>query len=235
MNGNNSVTDRVYTERMSLLGPKSQAAPPPTAQALPAPARYAMVVEGKPMKMFLAALAAVLLLPSLGSAAERYTLKDGGDFAPVGYRVEFADRYGWSGYQVNFDFGLEDGNRALTKDSKLSVKIIRNDGSTWSYTCKAKGSSPMWANINFLYGQGVSVVAECRIPEKKFAKAVGLDPDDVGVPNFVFQAVIKDGHVSPGDERGLYFLPGGQIEGSDLATYANAGDPSNLAVVFRSN
>lgn len=186
------------------------------------------------MKIVVAVLAVVALLPSL-ARAQRYRLRDSGDFAPVGYRVEFADRYGWQGYQADFDFGLRAGGRALTKDSKLTVKITRRDGSTWKYTCKAKGRDPMWANINYLFGRGISVVAECRIPEKKFAKAVGLSPDDVGVPNLVFEATIKDGEVTPGAQRGVYFLPGGQIETSDLATYANANDPTNLAVIFRSN
>ncbi len=186
------------------------------------------------MRLMLTLLAAVLLLPSL-ARAERYTLRDGGDFAPAGYRIEFADRYGWQSYQVNFDFGLEQGGRTLTKDSKLTVKIARRDGKTWTYTCKAKGRDPMWANINYLFGQGISVVAECRIPEKQFAKAVDLDPQDVGQPNLVFQAMIDNGEVRPGAQRGVYFMPGGQIEASELSAYANANDPTNLAVVFRSN
>lgn len=185
--------------------------------------------------MKLPMLAALVLLPRL-SFAESYSIKDEGDFATAGQRVEFADRFGWRSYKVDFRFGLDAGSRALTRDSKLTVKIVKRDGKTWSYTCKAKGGQPMTANINFLYGQGISVVAQCRISEKDFAKAVDLDKDDVGIPNLVFQAMIQDGRVRTGAQRGLYFLPGGQIESSELNAYAAANDdPSSLAVVFRSN
>ena len=185
--------------------------------------------------MRLPILAALVLLPSL-SFAESYSIKDEGDFAPLGQRVEFADRFGWLSYKVDFHFNLDSASRSLTRDSKLTIHIVKRDGRTWSYTCKAKGGAPMTANINFLYGQGISVVAQCRIAEKDFAKSVDLDKDDVGIPNLVFQALIKDGKVSAGAQRGLYFLPGGQIESSDLNAYAAANDdPSSLAVVFRSN
>jgi hypothetical protein len=180
-------------------------------------------------------IAAVLLLAPALCRAEKYSLRDEGDFAPAGHRVEFADRYGWRGYHVDFDFGLDEAGRVLSKDSRLTVKIVKRDGRTWTYTCKAKGSNPMFANINFLYSAGISVVAECRIPEKEFAKSVDLDPQDVGLPNLVFQAMIQDGKVRPGAQRGLYFVAGGQIESSDLNAYAAAdSDPSNLSVVFRS-
>ena len=184
--------------------------------------------------MKLPIIAVLLLLPAL-CRAEKYSLRDEGDFAPVGQRVEFADRYGWRGYHVDFDFGLDETGRVLSKDSRLVVKITKRDGKEWSYTCKAKGTMPMTANVNFMFGQGISVVAECRIPEKEFAKAVDLDPQDVGLPNLVFQANIQDGKVTPGAQRGIYFMAGGQIESSDLNAYASTdNDPSNLAVVFRS-
>ena len=178
----------------------------------------------------------VLLAAAMLSAVfcSAYTLHDAGDFAPAGYRVEFADRYGWRGYQADFDFGLDLSGRALTRNSKLTVTIALRDGSNWSYTCKAKGCDGMSANINSVFGLGVSIVAECRIPETKFAKAVGLDPDDVGRPNLVFQAVLRDGEAHLGAQRGIYFLPGGQIEASELSAYAGANDPSALAVIFQS-
>ncbi len=183
----------------------------------------------------LAPLAFLLLLPAVGFA-EKYSVRDEGDFMPAGHRVEFADRYGWRNYSVAFDFGLDQGGRALSRQSKLTVSIAKRDGKSWSYTCKAKGKAPLSANINFLYGRGISVVAECRIPEKEFAKAVELDPQDVGLPNFVFSAVIQDGEVKAGAQRGLYFMSGGQIESSELNVYAaNNADPSSLAVVFRNN
>ena len=114
--------------------------------------------------------------------------------------------------------------------------VTKRDGKKWDFTCKAKGNSPLTANINYLFGKGISVVSECRIPEKEFAKAVDLDAQDVGLPNLVFQVVIQDGEVRPGAQRGLYFVPGGQIESSELNAYAmNNEDPTSLAVVFRSN
>jgi hypothetical protein len=178
--------------------------------------------------------AALLLAPGLAAAGEKYAIKDAGDFVPAGQRVEFADRYGWVGYSVDFEFGLEEGSRALTRGSRLRVTIERRDGSTWTHTCKAKGRDAMSANVNFLFGKGISVVADCRIPEKAFAKAVDLDPEDVGFPNLVFQVLIQDGQVRPGSQRGVYFVPGGQIESSDLNAYAVNGI-DGLAVVFRSN
>jgi hypothetical protein len=180
-------------------------------------------------------LAVLLLLPGV-SFAEKYSLKDQGDFMPSGQRVEFADRYGWQTYQVDFNFGLDQGGRYLSTNSKLKVRITKRDGKTWSYTCKAKGGQPLMANINYLFGKGISIVAECRIPEKNFAKAVDMDAQDVGLPTLVFQVVIQDGEVKPGAQRGLYFVPGGQIESSELNAYAaNNEDPTALAVVFRSN
>jgi len=181
-------------------------------------------------------LLAVLLLLPASCFAEKYSLKDEGDFMPSGQRVEFADRYGWQTYQVDFKFGLDQGGHYLTTDSKLKVRITKRDGKTWSYTCKAKGSQPLVANINHLFGKGISIVAECRIPEKNFAKAVDMDAQDVGLPNLVFQVVIQDGQVTPGAQRGLYFVAGGQMESSELNAYAaNNEDPTTLAVVFRSN
>ncbi len=185
--------------------------------------------------MKLTMLAMLLLMPAT-SFAEKYSVKDEGDFMPAGQRIEFADRYGWRNYHVDFDFALDASGRALSKNSKLTVHIVKRDGKTWNYTCKAKGGSPLIANINYLFGKGISVVSECRIPEKEFAKAVDLDAQDVGIPNLVFQVVIQDGEVKPGAQRGLYFIPGGQIESSELNAYAmNNEDPTSLAVVFRSN
>lgn len=175
------------------------------------------------------------LLPLCAGAAE-YSVSDAGGFAPAGHRVEFSDRYGWESYRVCFDFSLEASGRALSKDSKLSLKILKRDGKTWDYACRAKGRDALTANINFLNGRGISVVAECRIDEEEFAEAVGLNKEDVGLPNLVFHAMIQDGKVTPGAQRGLYFLPAAQIESSELNAYAwRNDDPSSLAVLFRSN
>jgi hypothetical protein len=179
-------------------------------------------------------LALLMFAPGVLSA-EKYSLRDVGDFAPAGHRVEFADRYGWRRYQVDFDFGLDEGSRALTRASRLRVKILKRDGSSWKYACKAK-KGDLGANINFLHGKGISVVVDCRIGRKAFAKAVGLDKDDVGLPTLVFQAMIQDGRVTPGAQRGLSFLPAGQIDSSELNAYVSLNeDPTNLAVVFRGN
>jgi hypothetical protein len=187
------------------------------------------------IEMRKALLALLLLLPAT-AFAEKYKLKDAGDFMPTGHRIEFADRYGWRTYAVDFDFSLDQAGRSFSPESKLKLKITMRDGKTWDYTCKGKGDQPLTANINYLFNQGISVVAQCRIPEKKFAKAVGLDPDDVGQPTLVFQAMIQDGEVRPGAQRGLYFVPNAQIESSELNAYAASNDdPTSLAVVFRSN
>jgi hypothetical protein len=179
-----------------------------------------------------AILAALLAVPGYCGAAS-YTLKDKGDFEPTGRRVEFADRYGWQSYEARFDFELDEGGRSLTRGSKLTIRIKRRDGGDWSYKCKAKGSDAMTANVNFVPGRGLSIVAECRIPERDFAKAVDLHADDVGRPVLVFQAIVQDGQVKAGSQRGVYFLPGGQIESSDLNAYASSS-LDGLAVVFRS-
>lgn len=182
-----------------------------------------------------ALLAVLMLLPGV-LRAERFTVKDAGDFAPSGRPVEFADRYGWRSYQAVFEFSLDEGGHRLSRDSKLTVRIVKRDGKAWSYACRAKDRLPLTANVNFLIGKGINVVAECRIPENEFAKAVGLDKEDVGLPNLVFQALIEEGKARPGTQRGMYFLPGGQLGASEMNAYAAAGgDPSSLAVVFRSN
>lgn len=185
------------------------------------------------MKLF--ALAAVLLLPGTLRAAP-YTLRDSGDFQPSGHRVEFADRYGWRGYEMKFEFGLEPGGRRLTKDSRLSLRITRRSGGDWEYACRARGRKALSSNINFLHGKGVSVVVECAVDQDDFADAVNLGKEDVGLPHLVFHAMVLDGKVTLGAQRGLYIIPSGQFEASELNAYASVNDdPSNLSVVFRSN
>lgn len=179
---------------------------------------------------------AVLMLVPMALRAAEYSIQDAGDFVPVGLRVEFADRFGWESYKVKFDFGLETSGRALSKDSKLTLKITKRDGKEWQYSCKAKGRRALAANVNFLHGKGISVVAQCRIAQDDFAEVVGLDGEDVGLPTLVFHAVIQDGQISPGAQRGLYFLPGGPIASSVLNEYASSSDDaSSLTVLFRSN
>ncbi len=174
----------------------------------------------------------VLALPGV-CRAERYRVKDSGDFQPQGQAVEFADRYRWQGYQVDFKLDLDDSGRALSRDSKLWVRIERRGGGSWSYTCKAKGAAPMTANVNFLYGKGVSIVAKCPIPPKAFAKAVDLEAEDVGRPNLLFQVRVEDGKASPGAQKGFTFEPMIPIAAAELNAYAAAAQ-DGLAVVFQS-
>ncbi len=186
------------------------------------------------MKRTIISLLALAFCAQFAHAGAEYSIEDKGDFFPVGHRVEFADRYGWRSYSVKFDFSL-DGRRRLSKDSKLTIEVKKRDGDTWEYTCRARGRDGIIANINYLHGKGISVVAECRIDREDFADAVGLHKDDVGTPNLVFHALVKNGKVRIGAQRGLYFIPSGDFSSSELRTYASADhDPSNLAVPFRS-
>lgn len=179
------------------------------------------------------ALWSLLLLPGVCSA-EKFAVRDEGDFAPSGRHVEFADRFGWKGYRVDFDFGFDEGRRSLARGSRLKIRIERKDGSSWSHACKAKGRGSLSASVNPVYNRGLSVVAECRVPAEDFAEAVGLHPDDVGLPMILFQVFVSDGKVVPGSQRGLYFLPAGRIESSELGAYATGSDEAtSLAVVFR--
>lgn len=170
----------------------------------------------------------------VGASAGKYSYREEGDFAAAGHRVEFYDRYGWRSYEVTFTFGLDQNARALTKESRLDLKVKRRKGGAWSYSCRNKGQETIYANINYLFGKGISIVAECRIPEDEFAEALGLHAEDVGQPNLVFHVLVEEGKVRPGAQRGIYFAPGGQIESSELAAYAaDHDDPTSLAVVFR--
>jgi len=179
-------------------------------------------------------LAPTLLGPRM-AWAQKYSLRDAGEFQPMGHGVEFYDRFGWMSYQVDFDFGLDSAGSTLTKGSRLTLRIVKRDGSTWDYDCKAGGRRPLNANINFVYGRGISVVVDCRIEEKYFAQAVELHPDDVGAPSLVFQAMIKDGQVTPGAQRGITLLPATQVAASELSPYLSTDDdPTGLAVVFQS-
>ncbi len=180
------------------------------------------------------ALAALLLLLPGLAWAKSYEVSDAGDFSPAGYRVEFADRYAWKSYRVDFRFGLDPQARALSRGSKLKLKIERLDGRRWSYTCKSRGRDPMAANVNYLYGKGISVVVTCAIRPRDFAKSVGLYPEDVGLPRLVFEALIQDGKASLGPQRGLYFLATPDLGSSDVAAYVSPPDATNFAVLFRS-
>lgn len=186
------------------------------------------------MKRSIIALA--FLLCAAGSVhAERYQVQDEGGFGFTGRRIEFANRYGWKSYKVDYDLDLDVAARRLNRRANLKITITRNDGSTWSYKCKAKDDARMWANVNKMYGKGVSVLTECRVPPKKFAKAVGLDADLVGDPTLVFHVMVNGNEAHAGVQKGFYFEEAGQIEASTMRQYVTLhGDPSELGVLFAS-
>jgi len=179
------------------------------------------------MKSFL--LAALLGLPASAGAGE-YELRDSGEFLPLGQHIEFFDRFGWRSYEVDFGFDLEGGS--LSGGSRLSVRILKKDGSRWSYSCKA--SRGLTANINTLFDGRVSVVAGCRIDPRSFAKAVGLHAEDIGIPSLVFQAVVANGKAFPGAQRGIVLPQAAQSWATELSPYlASADDANSLAVMFQ--
>ena len=121
----------------------------------------------------------------------------------------------WKSFQLNPDMKTEPGKSINTYLAEKKGWSLEQTRQTHERLTKAA------AELGLLYD---------------FDKAVGLDKDDVGLPTLVFQAMIQDGRVTPGAQRGLAFLPAGQIESSELNSYACLNDdPTNLAVVFRSN
>lgn len=176
------------------------------------------------------ALTLVVLLASPVLAAQRVTVRDAGGFDPAGRTVEFPDRFGWRGYEAEFSFAFdEDG--ALSGASRLDLVIARRGGTKWKYSCRASRED-LTARVVPLGGR-VSVVAECRVRPKDFAKAVDLHPDDVGAPVFVFEAVIENGQARAGGQRGLRFRPDAPVGSLELSPFAAFPDAAGLAVVFR--
>ena len=187
------------------------------------------------MKRLLAVLALAVLASGASASEDRYEVKDRGGFGATGRLVEMATRFGWDSYEVNFDFGLEPTQRALTRDSVLKLTIVRRDGSKWSTKCKAKHADQMWSNVNRLYSKGVSIVTECRVSPREFGKLVKLDEGLVGEPTLVFQALVKNGNAEAGLQKGFYFLSAADIEAGELASFATReSDPAALGVVFNS-
>jgi hypothetical protein len=170
------------------------------------------------------------LLASSAFAGEKISVRDAGGFDPAGRTVEFPDRFGWTAYEAAFDFTLdEDGG--LSRGSRLDVVIIRRGGKKWTYSCRAS-KDDLTARVVPLGGR-TSVIAECRVKPRAFAKAVDLDPDDVGAPVFVFEAVLEGGKARAGGQRGLRFRPDAPVASLDLSPYAASPDAAGLAVVFR--
>lgn len=182
--------------------------------------------------MAIGALIFVLLMSSPAIAGERMTVRDTGGFDPAGRTVEFSDRFGWRGYEAEFAFSFADDG-SLSSASRLNIVITRRGGGKWKYSCRAS-SDDLTTRVVPLGGR-VSVIAECRVRPKVFAKAVDLDAEDVGAPVFVFEAVIENGQAHAGGQRGLRFRPDAPIASLDLSPYAASPDAAGLAVVFRAD
>jgi len=187
------------------------------------------------MKRSLLALIALALLSLPSSAADRFHVKDKGGFAPTGRFIEFPSRYGWKSYEVDYDFGIDTAKHRLTRRSTLRITIHRKDGTTWKHKCRAKNTREMWANISQHYNKSITVLTECRIDPKKFARSINVDYDLVGEPTLVFQVMINSDDAQTGAHKGMYFVASGEIEASAMAQYATkTGDPSQLGVLFSS-
>jgi hypothetical protein len=182
--------------------------------------------------MVIPALISALLLSSTAFASERLSVRDAGGFDPAGRTVEFADRFGWTGYEAEFDFSLDEGGR-LARGSRLNITILRRGGKKWKYSCRASDAD-LSARVVPLGGR-TSVIAECRVHARSFAKAVDLDSEDVGAPLFVFEAVLEGGQVRAGGQRGLRFRADAPVASLDLSPYAASPDAAGLAVVFRAD
>lgn len=180
--------------------------------------------------MVMNAAVLVLLLSAPAFAGERVQVRDTGGFDPSGRTIEFPDRFGWTAYEAAFDFSLGDDGR-LSRDARLDIVIVRRGGKRWKYSCRTS-KEDLSARVVPL-GARTSVIAECRVKPKEFAKAVDLHPEDVGAPLFVFEAVLEAGRARAGGQRGLRFRPDAPVASMDLSPYAASPDAAGLAVLFR--
>lgn len=179
-------------------------------------------------------LGALLCAAAPARAARDYHAEDRGAFASTGRFVEMSDRYGWQSYEIVFDFSLDGDAELFGTGATLELTIKKLDGGSWSYRCK-QSRGELTGRAAKLYGRGISVTAECKVPPKRFAGAVGVDWDMVGQPTLVFQALVKEGKAVPGFQKGFYVLAGNNIEGSEMAQYVTpSADPTNLSVLFAS-
>ena len=174
--------------------------------------------------------AALLVSPAF--AGERMIVRDAGGFDLTGRTVEFPDRFGWRGYETEFSFSFSDDGR-LSNASRLNIVITRRGGAKWKYSCRASGDD-LNARVVPLGGR-VSVIAECRVKPRAFAKAVDLDSEDVGAPVFVVEAVIENGQARAGGQRGLRFRADAPVASLDLSPYAASPDAAGLALIFRAD
>ncbi|MEQ1920424.1 MAG: hypothetical protein ABL955_14640 [Elusimicrobiota bacterium] len=182
--------------------------------------------------MGIRALICVVLLAAPAFAGERLIVRDAGGFDLTGRTVEFPDRFGWRGYETEFSFSFADDGR-LSSVSRLNNVITRRGGGMWMYSCRAS-SADLTTRVVPLGGR-VSVIAECRVKPRAFAKAVDLDAEDVGAPVFVFEAVIENGQARAGGQRGLRFRPDAPVASLDLSPYAASPDAAGLALIFRAD
>lgn len=180
--------------------------------------------------MTIHSLLGLLLLSSSAFAGERLLVRDAGGFDLAGRTVEFPDRFGWKGYEAEFTFSFS-ADGTLAPGSRLNLVIARRGGGKWKYSCRAS-SDELTTRVVPLGGR-VSVIAECRVKPRAFAKAVDLDAEDVGAPVFVFEAVIEGGQARAGGQRGLRFRPDAPVASLDLSPFAASPDAGGLAVVFR--
>ncbi|MFA6030260.1 MAG: hypothetical protein WC969_10430 [Elusimicrobiota bacterium] len=167
------------------------------------------------------------------ASAERYKVSDEGGFGSTGRFVELSSRFGWESYEVRFEFSLEPGERVLGNNSKLEIAIKRRDGSRWRHRCRVDEEGSMKVNINPRVGGGTSVLVECAILPKLFAKAVGVPVDLVGEPTLVFHAIVEGKEARAGVQKGFYFLPSGQSDAGPMGPYLSPEpDPANLGCLF---
>lgn len=166
--------------------------------------------------------------------AERYTVTDEGGFGDTGRFIEFADRYGWKSYEIKYNLKLDSAGRRVEDGSTLDLAIHKNDGSRWRYRCRTSSESKaMWSNVNSIYGQGLSVLTECRIDPRSFARSVGLSSGLVGEPTLVVSVIVEDGKARAGAHKGFYFLAANEIESGPMGQYSNKEpDPTNLSLLF---
>src|SRR5688500_17048064 len=118
---------------------------------------------GWDLKSLVLALAGLWAWAAPAAAGERYKIREEGGFGSTGRVVEFDDKYAWKSYEVEFDFSLSEEEKELAEGSSLRLIVHKKDGGEWKYVCRAEsGSTPaekgLWANVNALYGKGISVM-----------------------------------------------------------------------------
>lgn len=178
--------------------------------------------------------AAIVLLGTVAAAQEeRYALSEDGRFGKTGQPIEFYHRYGWESYSVDLEFGVTDDGE-LTSDSTLDVKIRKTEGGRWSYRCRLSDGNTQ-ATVKNISKTVTTILFECKIRPGRFAKAAGVDADQVADARLVYQVVMRDGVPSAGRWRGIYLLPVTRFEAMEMNGYASRrGEKERLTVIFKS-